>query len=61
LDHAINDLKERMRATIELNRENGVSDKGMRKEIITYVLAINALEIHHYSQVKTYLEDVLYL
>lgn len=59
MDHAISQLADYMRATIDLNRNMGVSNKEMKEEIHVYVKAINELEIYYYGKAKTKLETVL--
>jgi hypothetical protein len=57
LDHAIEGLKEHMRATIEVYRDYSRED--IEEEVKAYVEAINVLEYYYYGEKKTSLDDVL--
>jgi len=57
MDHAINQLREYMRATISVNE--GMAATEVRDEIKTYVDALNVMEKHYYGEERTNLEEIL--
>lgn len=61
MDHAINDIRQRIRADVDMNREIGITDEDMKDEIQAYVNAVNELEKFMCYEEKTEIEDYLYL
>ncbi|API91549.1 hypothetical protein J32TS6_31060 [Virgibacillus pantothenticus] len=59
VDHAIQNLKSYMSATLDLHRDLGQPEDVYRDEIKAYVCAINALELYYYEEKRTKLEFVL--
>lgn len=59
VDHAIDDLIQRVNATIDMYKDD-VSLEDLEPEIRAYVKAINALEDYLYGKTQTTLESVLY-
>lgn len=59
MDHAINQLKERMTATIDMSKDIGITNMDMEYEIQAYVDAINVLEVYYYGEKKTSIIQVL--
>lgn len=59
MDHAIDELKERMIATIFMYRDDLSFDE-IESEIQAYIEAINILEVYYYSEKKTRIEQVRY-
>lgn len=59
VDHAIDNLKSYMYATLDLYRELEQPVDIYRSEIKTYVRAINTLELYYYDEKRTKLEIVL--
>lgn len=59
MDHAINELKNRMDNTIDFLKEFELKKEEIQVEIKAYVDAINALEQYYYDEKRTTLEIVL--
>lgn len=59
MDHAIQNLKSYMSATLDLYKDLNYPKHVYRDEIKAYVSAINALELYYYDEKRTKLEVVL--
>ncbi|MCJ7842629.1 hypothetical protein MUB24_17335 [Lederbergia sp. NSJ-179] len=59
MDHAIQNLKSYMSATLDLHRDLDQPEDIYRDEIKAYVRAINVLELYYYDEKRTKLEIVL--
>lgn len=59
VDHAIQNLKSYMSATLDLHRDLGQPEDVYKGEIKAYVRAINILELYYYDEKRTKLENVL--
>jgi len=58
LDHAINDLKERIRATANMIVDSYPDDaEGLKQELYALISAINVLEIYEYGMHRTKYSD----
>lgn len=58
MDHAINDLQERLNATIDI-WEDVIPKNQLEPEIKAYVEAMNVLEQYYYGEKKTILANVM--
>lgn len=58
MDHAINQLRGYMLATVDMWKDNA-SKEEMRSEMKAYVDALNSMEKYYYGKPKTSLETVL--
>jgi hypothetical protein len=58
MDHAIGQLAEYLRATIDMYSD--IPKKDIEPEVRAYVKALNELELYYYGEKKTTLKNVLY-
>lgn len=52
MDHAINDIKQRLYATVSMYKDNP-NDETLQADILALIKAINVLELHAYGRTIT--------
>lgn len=52
MDHAINDIKQRLYATVDMYKEYP-EDKKLQADVLALIKAINVLEVYEYGRAIT--------